>query len=364
MRVGVFYDYLDAIGGGEKVALALARRFGADVFTTNLNGGVLGRLGASDVSIQDLGQLPRVAPLKQIRASLRFRRARFPGYDAYVFIGNWAHYANVRHRPGILYCLTPVRAFYDQRRAMLRRLPAWQKPAFRAWTRLHARMDQRSVGRTRRLVAISETVRGRIRRYYGREAPVVYPPVQTARFRFRELGDFWLSANRLYPEKRLDLQFEVFRRLPHERLLVAGGWAEGDHSARYRRTLDPPSNVQLLGEVPEAAMGDLFGRCRGFLATARDEDFGIAPVEAMAAGKVVLATREGGFRETVLDGKTGWLLDADAKAFATRIQVLKDDQLLAMRPACEDRARRFDEERFVRQMTEQLEAIMPARQGA
>ncbi len=158
--------------------------------------------------------------------------------------------------------------------------------------------------------------------------------------------------NRLYPEKRIHLQFDVFRRLPEERLVVAGGWARGDHSAPYVKTLHPPDNVHLLGEVSEDALADLYAKCRGLIATAVDEDFGLTPVEAMAAGKAVLATDEGGYQETVLDGKTGWLLPDDSEAFVEKIQSLDDETLLAMRSQCEERAKLFDEERFVTRMGE------------
>ncbi|MFQ5552707.1 MAG: glycosyltransferase [Thermoplasmata archaeon] len=185
----------------------------------------------------------------------------------------------------------------------------------------------------------------------------------TDRFGFRELGSFWLSVNRLYPEKRIHLQLDIFRQLPGERLVVAGGWAQGDPSARYAQTLNPPPNVQLLGEVSEDVLADLYARCRGLIATARDEDFGLTPLEAMAAGKAVIATREGGYLETVQEGETGWLLPADAGAFAAKIQSLDDEALLAMRDACERRAGLFDEERFVVRMRGILDDLVASRFG-
>lgn len=355
MRLAVFHDFLDTVGGGEKVALTLARRFDADLITTNLREEVLSREDAEGASVRDLGPLVPLPILKQVHATWYFRRSRAPDYDAYVFSGNWAHHAGGRHAPGVLYCHTPVRAFYDQRPAMLASLPAIPRALFRAWTRIHAPLDRRSVRRIGRVIANSENVRQRIRRYYGRDATVIHPPVATSRFRFEEVGDFWLSVNRLYPEKRVRLQLETFRRLPRERLVVAGGWARGDHSGPYVAGLDPPPNVRLLGEVSEDRLAELYGACRGLLATATDEDFGLTPVEAMAAGKPVLATDEGGYRETVVDGETGWLLPARADAFAERIARLDEDALRAMRSACERRARRFDEERFVARMAEVLD---------
>ena len=355
MRAAIFHDYFDKIGGGERAMLTLAQALDADLYTTNLRPDVLTLLGEEGVRVHDLGPLALSAPLKQIHASRRFRRAQVTGYDAYVFSGNWAHHAGERHRPGVLYCYTPVRAFYDQHAALLRSLPPYQRPLFRVWARVHGGLDRASVRGIDRIVAISENVRQRIRRYYGRDAPIVYPPVATSRFRFKELGDFWLSVNRLYPEKRIDLQFEVFRRLPEERLVVVGGSSAGDHSARYVRGLDPPPNVTLRGEVPEAELVDLYARCRGVLATAVDEDFGLTPIEAMASGKGVLATREGGYRESLQDGETGWLLPPDPNAFAAKIQDLDDAALLALRPRAEARAQDFGQEPFVRGMKRILE---------
>ena len=357
MRVAIFHDYFDKIGGGEKAMLTLAKALDADLFTTNLRSEVLARLGEERVRIHDLGSLILRAPFKQIHASWRFARAFAPNFDVYVFSGNWAHYAGGRHRPGVLYCHTPVRAFYDRRAALLKSLPPSQRPLYRAWTHLHSGFDRASVHGIDRLIANSENVRRRIRRYYGRDARVVYPPVATSRYRFRELGDFWLSVNRLYPEKRLDLQLEAFRRLPEERLIIVGGWAPGDHSARYVAGLDPPSNVTLRGEVPEEELVDLYARCRGVVATAVDEDFGLTPVEAMASGKAVLATNEGGYRESVRDGETGWLLPPDPEAFVAKIRNLDDPTLLGLRPAAEKQAEQFGEEPFVRAMKGILEAV-------
>ncbi len=355
MRLAVFHDFLDKIGGGEKLALTVARRLDGDVYTTNRRPIVVERMSSADARIHDLGGVLPLAPLKQMHASWRFHRCRVPGYDVYLFSGNWAHYASRRHGPSVYYCHTPVRAFYDQREAMLGRLPAWQRPLYRGWTRIHSRFDVDSIRRTDRVLANSENVRRRVERYYGRDATVVHPPVVTRGLRFREVGDFWLSINRLYPEKRIDLQLDIFRQLPEERLVVVGGWAEGDHSGPYVRSLNPPSNVEFVGELGEEQLADLYGRCRGLIATAVDEDFGLTPVEAMAAGKAVLATREGGYLESVIEGETGWLLPPDVKVFAEKIRTLDDDTLAGVRSACESRAKLFSEDLFVDKMRSILE---------
>jgi len=350
VRIAVLYDFLETIGGGERVALTLAEHFGADLLTTNANPTLSTRTGFTDVNVINLGPLRRRPPLKQLHAAWKFRRARFSDYDFYLILGNWAVYATRHHHPNLYYCLTPTRMFYDQREALMQRLGRMARLSARLWIGFQRPFDHRAVSHADRIVAISENVRRRVARYYGREAEVVYPPVATSRFRFQEVGDAWLSVGRLYPEKRIDLLFEIFRRLPKEKLILVGGYAAGDRAADYLARLNPPPNVTMMGEMPDEALVDLYATCRGLVTTAVDEDFGITPVEAMAAGKCVLATDEGGYRETVVDGKTGFLLAPDANLFAKKIQELDTSTLRSMRGASIARAQAFDESVFLEKM--------------
>jgi glycosyltransferase involved in cell wall biosynthesis len=356
MRIAVFYDYLQTVGGGERVALSLCKGLDADLITTEFDADLPTRAGYPGIRVISLGNILLQPPLKQIDASWKFARAKLQDYDFSFLVGNWAHYAARRHHPNVYYCLTPTRSFFDQRSAMLARLPWANRWIARVWTSAHRRFEQRSIRHADGIIAISETVRQRVRAYYGRDANVIFPPVSTNRFRFKELGDFWLSVSRLYPEKRIELQLEIFRQLPQEQLVLVGGYSAGDRAERYLARLKPPANVTLLGEIPEDRLADLFARCKGFLTTAVDEDFGITPVEAMAAGKCVLATNEGGYRETVADGETGFLLPADASAFVSKIRELSEPALLGMRERCVARAQSFDESVFLQEMRHCVDA--------
>ncbi len=353
MKVAIFHDFMSSIGGGEKLVLTLARALDAHLYTTDLNVDTLFKLGYGDVSVIDLGPLSRTPPLKQIDASMKFKRFKSDReYDFYVFSGNWSHYAAKRLHPNLLYCHTPVRAFYDLKDWTIQNLnnPV-ERLGARAWIFAHKRFNERSIQHVDSIVANSENVRGRIKKYYNRDAVVVNPPVPTKAFKFKEIGDFWLSVNRLYPEKRIGLQFEIFRKLPNERLKIVGGSAEGDHSKGYMSKLgEVPPNVELLGQISQEELTDLYARCKGFIATAVDEDFGMTPVEAMASGKVTLATDEGGFRETIVHGETGWLLPPDRDAFVEKIKAVTPDGLLTMREACLQRSMLFDEVAFISKM--------------
>jgi glycosyltransferase involved in cell wall biosynthesis len=350
LKAAIFLDYIGAIGGGERVALMLARALSADIITTDVSLEAVQKLGYGDVRIRSLGKTVKLPPFKQISASLLFAACDFSQeYDFFIFSGNWSHYAARKHHPNLWYCYTPVRAFYDLKKSMISRQPnAAMRILAASWIRAHSWFDQRSVQNLDQVVAISETVRRRIEDFHGRSSQVIYPPVDTKRFRFKEYGDFWLSVNRIYPEKRIDLQFEVFRNLPEERLVVVGGYAEGDHAAKYNETLvkSIPSNVEMRGAVSEVELMELYEMCKGLICTAVDEDFGLTPLEAMASGKPVVAVNEGGFKETVVQGKTGLLVEANCDELVRAITEISKDPP-QYKEACQRRAADFDTNIFL-----------------
>jgi glycosyltransferase involved in cell wall biosynthesis len=354
LKVAIFLDYIGAIGGGERVALMLARALPADIITTDVSLEAVQRLGYGDVQIRSLGKTIKMPPFKQISASLLFAASDFSQeYDFFIFSGNWSHYAAAKHHPNIWYCYTPVRAFYDLRQPTIsRQTNAVMRILASSWIRAHSWFDQRSVQNLDQVVAISETVQRRIKDFHGRSSQVIYPPVDTKRFQLKEYGDFWLSVNRIYPEKRIDLQFEVFRNLPEERLIVVGGYAQGDHAAKYYEELARriPSNVEMRGSVSEEELMELYEKCKGLICTAIDEDFGLTPLEAMASGKPVVAVNEGGFRETVVHGKTGLLVEANRDLLVRAITEISKDPW-KYKDACRRRAADFDTSIFLEKIT-------------
>jgi glycosyltransferase involved in cell wall biosynthesis len=300
MKVAIFHDYLKFIGGGEKTVLTLARALNADVITTDVDEDVLRNTGFGDVNVISLGGTVKAPPFTQFHASMKFRSCDFSrDYDRFVMSGNWAVFACRKHRPNLWYCYTPVRAFFDQYDGFGKNLGA-ARLLYGPYAALHRRLYLDAVKDADTIVSISEVVRDRVKRYLGRDSRVIYPPVDVEGFRFAGEGDYWLSVNRLYPEKRIEVQVEAFRQMPGEKLVIVGGYGKGDHSERYAKRLlqSLPSNVTVVSNVDDATLKDYYGRCRGLIATSADEDFGMNAVEAMAAGKPVIAVGEGGYRET------------------------------------------------------------------
>jgi glycosyltransferase involved in cell wall biosynthesis len=356
MRIAIFHDYFRFIGGGEKLALTLARDLKADIITTDVDRSLISKMGFEDVKIVSLGPLVRVEPLRQVHATYKFSTCDFRGmYGFYIFSGNWAHYASRRHHPNLYYNHGYARVFYDLKEETLRSLGnPLARLAARLWIALHSRLDKRSIARVDRVVSNSEFTARRFKKYLGRDSSVIYPPIDTAKFHWMGDDGYWLSVNRLFPEKRIELQLEAFSRMPGERLIIVGGSDKGEYSGSYARRIMgmKPPNVTIIGGLPEEELIVHYGRCRGLVATSRDEPFGMNAIEAMASGKPVVAVKEGGYTETVIDQKMGALVDASPDGIVKGVESVAG--AAAYKEARVEQAKKFDTSVFLARMKEQI----------
>lgn len=350
-RDWVLHDYLQVNGGAERLVITLARNlpgFGLAVSGVYPDFSATGRLDG--VRLRVLGQgaaglLPRVP-----RALLAFgRRQRFgrpPG--CIVYSGIYAPLAARSQAEGarLYYCHTPPRFAIDEEDGYLRRVPAFVRPALRLAIARYRRAYLDAVAGMDLVMTNSEHVRQRLRRQVGVDARVVYPPVDIERFGFAGQDGYYLSVARLEPNKRVERVVRAFLGMPDKQLVIASG---GSQLAPLQALAAGAPNIRFLGWVDDARMADLIGRAIAVLYVPRDEDFGISAVEAMAAGKPVIAVDEGGLRESVLDGRTGLLLEADPEpgAIAAAVTQLAPEVAAAMRPACEAQARRFSRSAFL-----------------
>jgi glycosyltransferase involved in cell wall biosynthesis len=216
----------------------------------------------------------------------------------------------------ICYCLAPTRYVWNFEDYIAQEgLGQLATYALKPLIGLLRRWDYAAAQRVDHFIAISHEIQDRIKRYYNRESIVIHPPVDIRHYApQKNPGDYYLIVSRLIPYKRIDLAIEAFNQLGLP--LVIGG--DGRDRARLQKLARP--NIKFLGRVLEADLPDLVARCRAFIFPGH-EDFGLAPVEAQAAGRPVIAFGAGGALDTVIDGQTGVLFQPQtAEALAEAVQ--------------------------------------------
>ncbi|MBI4519531.1 MAG: glycosyltransferase [Gemmatimonadetes bacterium] len=303
MRVALVHDWLTGMRGGERVLEAMVSLYpDAEIFTLlHEPGSVSRRIEQRPIRTSFIDRLPRAADL--YRYYLPFFPAAVERFDLRGFdlIISSSHCVakGVRHPRGVphlCYCHTPMRYIWDRFDDYFgpSRAGTWLRGAMTITAPALRRWDVRTAQRVDVFVAISRWVAERIRRCYDRSAEVVYPPVEVERFRpAANRQDFYLIVSALVPYKRVDLAIEAFNRL-RRRLVVVG---DGPEARRLRAMAG--ANVLFTGRVSDEEVADWMGRCRAFV-FAGVEDFGIAVIEAQAAGAPVIAYAAGGALETVI----------------------------------------------------------------
>jgi glycosyltransferase involved in cell wall biosynthesis len=243
------------------------------------------------------------------------------GYDL-ILSSSSAYAKGVIPPPGavhICYCHTPMRFAWRTRDYVAREGIGPLRPALGLLLTLLRLWDVVSSGRVDAFIANSRAVAARIRRCYGREAAVIPPPVDLPPFQPCPPEGFYLAGGRLVPYKRLDLALRAFGALG----LPLKVFGDGRDRAALQEAAGP--NVELLGQVSEERRRELFARCRAFVFPG-EEDFGITPLEAMAAGRPVIAYAAGGALDTVVEGVTGrFFHQQGAAALAAAVAASRQD---------------------------------------
>ena len=344
-RVALIHDFLLDLRGAERVFSAICDAWpGADVFTAVYDeAGTEGRFADRNVHTSFLQRLHPTS--RTFRPLLPFyphavESFDLRGYDTVISSSSaWAH--GVVVDPGavhVCYCHNPFRYAWTEREATLQARSLLVRPALRVLLSRWRQWDWIAAQRVDRYVANSHTTSERVHRYLGRESTVLHPPVELDRFSPSAVGAHYVVLAELMAHKRIDVAVEAFTRLGLP-LVVIGDGPEG---RRLRRIAGP--NVGFTGRIPDAQVADILAAARALVVTGVEE-FGIAAVEALAAGRPVIALGEGGVRESVQPGVTGAFYERnDATGLAET--VLAFDALAIDPAACRAAAERFSVERF------------------
>jgi glycosyltransferase involved in cell wall biosynthesis len=362
MKVALVHDWLTGMRGGENALEALCERFpDAELFTlVHVPGSVspaIERLRPHTSFVQRLPGVKRYYRHYLPLFPTAIEQFSFDRFDLVVSVSHCCaksivHPGRVRH---ICYCLTPMRYAWDQFDAYFgpERLGRVGSGLMRPVMARLARWDRDTADHADRYVAISHYVAGRIRRYYNREATVVYPPVNTDFFHpdYATPERFALVVSALVPYKRIDLAIAACR-LAGVPLKIAG---DGPERPALQREAGPC--VQFLGRRSNEEIRDLYRRAAVTLLPG-EEDFGIVPLEAQACGRPVVALGRGGALETVRPGETGVLVaEAIPQAFAAALAQAIDIPFDSM--AIRRHAEQFSRARFVDEMTAVIHETCP-----
>jgi glycosyltransferase involved in cell wall biosynthesis len=360
-RIALVHDYFVQMGGAERVAEAMHDSFpSAPVYTTvALPNSLPKRLRGADIRTSPLQHLPAMD--RRFRHYFMLYPFAVENFDlsAYDLIfSSSSGYAKGVHRRRnaihVCYCHTPMRwvwryedyvareRFGTGIRALLP-LMLW---GLRKW-------DLRAARQPNYYIANSRLVADRIKKIYGREAHVIPPPIDVNRFHMsNDIDDYYLVLTRLMPYKRVDLAIEACKRM-NRRLVIIG---DGPDRARLEKLAD--DRIEFLGRQPDGVVNYYASRCRALLFPG-EEDFGMAPLEANAAGRPVIAYRGGGAVETVVEGKTGVFFDQpNSRVLATAIEQFESmawSQILLRR-----HAEKFDRNIFAFRVLQFLGSVAPA----
>lgn len=311
MKVALIHEWLTTYAGSDKVLAEMAAIFPeADIFC------LINFLSEKDRAHFE-GRTIATSFLQRVPLSRRYYTYMLPlmplaieqhdlsQYD--LIISNCHAVAKgvitTQQQLHICYCYTPMRYAWDLQQQYIegsgfgpirRALARYFLHKIRIW-------DQRTSNGVDHYVACSRYIAGRIRKTYRRDSAVIYPNVDTDRYRPADLPreDFYVTASRMVPYKQMHLIVEAFTKMPDKKLVVIGDGPK----YRYAKSIATP-NIDILGYQPNPVLLDHLRRCKAFI-FASEEDFGIAPLEAQACGTPVIAFGRGGARETVIDGVTG-----------------------------------------------------------
>ena len=363
MKVALVHDYLNQMGGAERVVLAFHELFPeAPLYTSIYDPGrVDSAFRNIDIRTSFMQKLPLVKKHHQPFLPLypfAMERLDLRGYDL-VLSSSSAFGKGVIPRPGtmhICYCHTPMRWCwnYDEyvEREGLGRLPRAVLPfiitGLRVW-------DQTTAMRVDHFIANSPVVAERIAKYYRRESVVIPPPVEASRFLFdptTQPEDYFLIVSRLLPSKRIDLAIQACNAL-HVPLVIVGS---GRDEQRLKQLAGP--TIRFLGRLSDDEVLHYYAHCRALLLPG-EEDFGIAPLEAQASGRPVIAYGAGGALASVVDGVTGKFFAAQTLESLSSTLAAFDEREYDPR-TIRNHALEFDKPRFHRRMLQFIEAKMSA----
>ncbi|MBI5970630.1 MAG: glycosyltransferase [Deltaproteobacteria bacterium] len=353
-KIAIVHDYLNQRGGAERVVAVMHKMFpDAPIYTTIVDyDNLWPELKDADIRPTWMQRLPGIKKYFKKYLMLypkAIETIKLDGYD--IVISSSSAFAKGAKKGAdalhVCYCYTPMRFAWDYARYVEREgfgtvtrsaLPLLIK-RLKAW-------DVATKDRPDYYVAISNAVKKRIEDFYGTDANVIFPPVDVSRFKIspRPQG-YYLIVSRLNPYKKIELAVEAFNKLGLPLKIIG----DGPYAGELKRLAKP--NIEFLGRFSDADVAGYYSNCRA-LVFPGEEDFGIAPLEANAAGRPVIAYKAGGALDTVIAGTTGvFFNDATPEALAGAVRRVEDGRDNFDPQKLRAHALKFDTPVFMKRLT-------------
>ena len=362
-KVALVHDSLVQIGGAEKVLKILADMFpDAPIYTSIYNKEKFQSIFPhSRIRTSSLQEKPNWIK-KRYKWLLPLLPSAFEEFDFSEFdlvISSSSSFAKgivtPSHTTHINYCHTPTRFLWDSFHSYLKNQRLNPITKFFVKRLLHKTRiwDRAAAERVEYFIANSKNVSYRIHKYYRKDSKVIYPPIDVESMEAKDShANFFLIVSRLEKYKNIDTAIKAFNQIPTRKLIIIG-----DGSEKKKLEKIAGKNIQFLGHKSDEVVKEYYQNCRAFIATANDEDFGITPLEAMAAGKPVLALKSGGYKETVIPGLTGeFYTENDAKNLLENLIKILEKKYDT--ESIRKHAEKFSIEVFKKNMQEFINSVM------
>lgn len=364
LKVAIVCDWLTSIGGAERVVLEIHKLFpGAPIYTSQYNPAKFDCFKGADIRTTWLQKLPKNNTFRKFLPVLRrfaFERLDLREYDLVISSSGAEAKAVKKLKPGaihVCYCHSPTHYYWSRYNDYMKNPGfGWLNPlaklGLKVLVKPMRKWDYKAAQRPDYLIGNSTHIQKMIKKYYNRESTVIHPPVDTARFqtpnsKLLTPKNGFVITGRQVPYRRIDLVISACNQLKMSLKIIGNG---PEHNNLVKMA---GSTIKFFTNVSDAQMVDYFNSSEAFIFPAV-EDFGIAPVEAMAAGLPVIAYKTGGALDYVVPNKTG--LFFEEQTVDSLVNALKKFDSTKFKPAdCVAKAQEFSQQNFIARLTQFLE---------
>ncbi len=356
MKLILAQPYLTLKGGAERVILKIAQHYNASIYTMEYNKsttfpefeGMDIRMIGKDVPFSNM--LPYRAS-QGLRYGYNFYnmliKEDYDVINSHISPSEWIRHQN---KKVLWYCHTPPREVYDLYAQRMKNRNYAEKFIYASFTSAYKMIAHNIIKDLEAIATNSTNTRDRIKKYFGRDATVINPGIDTKEFRNDGDEKFFIYPSRILSNKRQDFVINAFakfqKKMPKAKykLVIAGTLSPDKEHQEYFGKLKAMNvkNISFRPNVSEKELKDLYARCTAVLFAATNEDFGIVPLEGMASEKPVITINEGGPKDTVIDGKTGFVIN-NAEEMAEKMQFLAENKSAAQHMG-EEGKRRVEKE--------------------